>query len=151
LQWDPNSSSQQVEGYKVHYGTNKYQLNQVIDVGDTTSLNLDQLPLTEYEQYWFSVSAYNMAGESGKTSPLSYIPPGTSPVFTWTGAVNSDWGEPENWDVGEVPGDGDYVIISADRQSAIHSIINGQSIIDQLSCSGQLTISGGSISIDGDY
>ena len=71
-------------------------------------------------------------------------------AFIWTGAVDNEWEEPGNWDVGEVPGDGADVTIPADCPPAIHSTISGTSKIDQLSCSGQLTISGGELTIQGD-
>jgi hypothetical protein len=83
LVWDPNTD--QVDGYKVYYGTSQTNLGTSIDVGDNTSCNLDQLPLSEEVQYFFSVSAYNTAGESGKTTPLSYTPADTTPPAPPTG------------------------------------------------------------------
>lgn len=83
LVWDPNTDA--VDGYKVYYGTSKTNLSKVVDVGKATQCNLDKLPLTEKVQYFFSVSAYNSAGESGKTTPLSYTPADTTPPAPPTG------------------------------------------------------------------
>jgi hypothetical protein len=83
LVWDPNTD--QVDGYKVYYGTSQSSLNDSLDVGNSTNCNLDQLPLSENVQYYFSVSAYNTAGESGKTSPLSYTPADSTPPSPPTG------------------------------------------------------------------
>ena len=81
--WDPNTD--QVDGYNVYYGTSKTSLAQKRDVGMDTRLNLDTLNLTEKVQYFFSVSAYNAAGERPKTQPLGYIPADTTPPMPPTG------------------------------------------------------------------
>ena len=95
-----------------------------------------------------TVTATDAAGNSGQDSVIiTYTRP---EVYTWTGAINSDWEESGNWDVGEVPGDDANVIFPAGCLQAIHSPLSGTSNIDQLSCSGQLIISGGSLTIDGD-
>jgi hypothetical protein len=83
LVWDPNTD--QVDGYKVHYGTNQSSLSQIVDVGNVTQYNLDQLPLQEQVEYFFSLSAYNAAGDSGTTTPLSYTPADTTPPAPPTG------------------------------------------------------------------
>jgi hypothetical protein len=83
LVWDPNTD--QVDGYKVHYGTNQSSLSQIVDVGNVTQYNLDQLPLQEQVEYFFSLSAYNAAGDSGTTTPLGYTPADTTPPAPPTG------------------------------------------------------------------
>lgn len=81
--WDPNTD--QVDGYRVYYGTAKAALTQIKDMGMDTSLNLDKLNLSEKVQYFFSVSAYNNAGESPRTEPLGYTAADTTPPAPPTG------------------------------------------------------------------
>ena len=91
LVWDPNLD--QVNGYKVYYGTSATNVNRLINVGKATSLNLDRLPLTANVPYWFCVSAYNTAGESGKTTPLSYTPTDAPPPPPPTGLSDKAFGK----------------------------------------------------------
>lgn len=77
LIWDASTGT--VEGYNVHYGTSSGNPTATVDVGNTTQYNIDSLPLSENTQYYFSVSAYNTAGESAPCSPVAYTPADTTP------------------------------------------------------------------------
>lgn len=66
-------------GYKVYFGTSKSALSNYKDVGSLTTYNIDQLPLSENIQYFFSVSAYNAYGESAPCPPVGYTPGDTTP------------------------------------------------------------------------
>jgi len=77
LVWDPNTDI--VDGYKVYYGTSSTSPATSIDVGNTTQHPIDALPLTERTEYFFSVSAYNSAGESPRCAPVAYTAPDTTP------------------------------------------------------------------------
>ena len=70
LVWDPSSGV--VDGYKVYWGTNRYNPTNNIDVGPRAAYNLDLLPLSEGVTYYISVSAYNSAGESARCTPVVY-------------------------------------------------------------------------------
>jgi hypothetical protein len=82
LVWDASSGS--VEGYKVHYGRSSSNFSTV-DVGNMTQYNIDSLPLSENIQYYFSVSAYNTAGESDLCTPVAYTPADSTPPQPPTG------------------------------------------------------------------
>jgi Fibronectin type III domain len=77
LTWGASSGT--VDGYRVHYGTNATTLANTVDVGNTTLYSLESLPLSENTQYFFSVSAYNEAGESNACAPVAYAPADTTP------------------------------------------------------------------------
>jgi hypothetical protein len=77
LVWDANTDV--VDGYRVYFGTSASNLSNSVNVGKATQYNLDQLPLTEKIQYYFSVSAYNSAGESDLSAPVAYTPADTTP------------------------------------------------------------------------
>ena len=68
-----------MDGYRVYCGTNQSALALAEDVGTATTYNLDKLKLSENVQYDFSVAAYNKAGESPRTAPLSFTPADTTP------------------------------------------------------------------------
>ncbi len=74
-----NASSGQVDGYKVHWGTKKSSQPKSRDVGNKTRYDLDKLPLSEGVTYYFSVSAYNEAGESPRCEPVAFIPGDNTP------------------------------------------------------------------------
>ena len=63
LTW--NASTGEVTGYRLYYGTSAESYTQNTDVGNVTSYSTDFLPLTEGTSYYFVVTAYNSAGESG--------------------------------------------------------------------------------------
>jgi hypothetical protein len=79
LAWDPNTDI--VEGYMVYYGISSSDLSNSVNVGNATRLDLDRLPLTKNIEYFFSVSAYNAAGESDLSAPVSYTNTDTQPLF----------------------------------------------------------------------
>ncbi len=85
LHWDPSSGT--VDGYKVHYGTSSSNPSNSKDVGSATTYNLDNLPLSENVQYYFSVTAYNSAGESPPCPAVSYSPGDTTPPIPPVGLV----------------------------------------------------------------
>ena len=70
LNWSPVASTDScvIAGYKVHYGTDSGQYTNSIDVGNTTSYNLDLLPLEPTQIYYFSVSAYSDTNLDGSLS-----------------------------------------------------------------------------------
>jgi hypothetical protein len=77
LRW--GSSPGSPNGYKVYYSTSATNLSTSKDVGNVTAYNLDKLPLSENVRYYFSVSAYNAAGESERSATVDYIPGDTTP------------------------------------------------------------------------
>lgn len=107
LAWNASSSTT-VTGYKVHYGTASGSYSTRVDVGNTLSATVPNL--TSGTKYYFAVTAYNSAGESGysneatATIPAAVAPPvasftaspatGTAPVnasfvSTSTGSITS--------------------------------------------------------------
>jgi hypothetical protein len=77
LKWD--ASSGKVEGYKIYWGTNKYKPTNSRDVGKRRAYNLNKLPLAEGVTYYLSVSAYNQAGESKRSTPVVFKPGDNTP------------------------------------------------------------------------
>ena len=74
-----NASSGTVDGYNVYYGTSATNPSDSINVGNSTQCSIDSLPLSENVQYYFTVSAYNTAGESAPCAPVAYTPADTTP------------------------------------------------------------------------
>ncbi len=78
LAWDPNSEPD-LAGYKLYYGLESGQYDEIIDVGNVTTTTVPGLDagLT----YYFVVTAYNAAGlESDPSNEVSYtVPDETSP------------------------------------------------------------------------
>jgi hypothetical protein len=83
LYW--NASSGEVTGYKVYYGTSSSSPSSSVNVGNVTQYSLDKLALKEMTQYYFSVSAYNAAGESPRSTPVAYTPSDATPPAPPTG------------------------------------------------------------------
>ena len=77
LQW--KASTGEVKGYKVYYGTSSSSPSNKVDVGNATRYSLDSLSLSPKTQYYFSVSAYNQAGESRRCAPVAYTPADATP------------------------------------------------------------------------
>jgi hypothetical protein len=77
LAWDP--PPEQVDGYVIHYGTSQSNLSQTRDIGNVTSYDLEDLPLSESVQYYLSVAAYNSAGEGPPAGPVAYTPADQTP------------------------------------------------------------------------
>jgi hypothetical protein len=74
LAWDPPDISTDVTGYMVNYGTASGDYPQGIDVGNTTSYTISNLP--DGETYYFAVTAYNSSGiQSGYSNEVSKTMP----------------------------------------------------------------------------
>jgi hypothetical protein len=63
--WNPNSETD-LAGYKIYYGTQPGNHPVVIDVGDTTRHQVDNL--VEGQTYYFVVTAYDQAGNESAPS-----------------------------------------------------------------------------------
>ena len=83
LHWSASSGA--VTGYKVYYGTSSSSPSSSVNVGNVTQYSLDKLALKEMTQYYFSVSAYNAAGESPRSTPVAYTPADATPPAPPTG------------------------------------------------------------------
>lgn len=68
LAWNASASSN-VTGYKVHYGTASRSYSTHLDVGGALSATVPNL--TAGTTYYFAVTAYNAAGESGYSNEAS--------------------------------------------------------------------------------
>jgi hypothetical protein len=64
ISWQP-SSGDDVAGYNVYYGTVSGDYDNMIDVGDVTTVDIGDL---ENDTYFFAVTAYNYAGEESAYS-----------------------------------------------------------------------------------
>ncbi len=70
LGWDPSPDAN-VAGYRVHYGTQRGQYPNVIDVGNKTVLDI--LNLVDGTTYYFTITAYSAAGsESAPSDELTH-------------------------------------------------------------------------------
>ena len=69
LEWDsvPNAT-----GYKLYWGVNVGAYSSGIDVGNVAQYDLNFLPLQSGVTYYFAVTAYNSAGESAYSLPVSW-------------------------------------------------------------------------------
>lgn len=85
LVWDASSGT--VDGYNVYYGTSAANPSESVNIGNTTQYSIDSLPLSENVQYYFSISAYNTAGESDRCAPVAYTPADTTPPQPPVGLV----------------------------------------------------------------
>ena len=77
LAWNANPEAD-IAGYKVHYGTASDSLNQIRDIGKSTSTTLSNL--ASNTKYFCAVQAYNTAG---LTSNLSAQISFTTPIDTF--------------------------------------------------------------------
>jgi len=68
LAWDPNAESN-LAGYKVYVGTASSVYGTPVDVGLVTTFEV--INLTKGQTYYFAVTAYNSAGESGDSNEVS--------------------------------------------------------------------------------
>lgn len=93
LAWDP-STSPDIGGYRLYYGTNSRTYNVAIDVGNVTTNTVTTLATNVL--YFFSVTAYNTVGlESDFSNEISYmidtVPPTVAvtlfPTNTFAGIV----------------------------------------------------------------
>ncbi len=71
LSWNPPEPGEVVRGYKVYILSASGAFQQTIDVGDKTTF---ETVLPVGDQYFFTVTAYNRAGESGAAPFLPYNP-----------------------------------------------------------------------------
>jgi hypothetical protein len=79
LTWD--TSSGQVDGYRIYYGTTQGTYSSNKDVGKVTEYSLANLSLQERKTYYFIARAYNSAGESGDSNWISWkVPDSTAPA-----------------------------------------------------------------------
>jgi hypothetical protein len=83
LKW--SASSGEVTGYKVYYGTSASSPSTSVNAGNVLQYSLDNLPLKELTTYYFSVSAYNATGESGRCASVAYNPADATPPAPPTG------------------------------------------------------------------
>lgn len=73
LLWDSNSSSDEVAGYRVHYGITSGNYSGSVTVGNATSGTVPGL--TQGVAYFFAVTAYDAGGlESGFSAEVRYVP-----------------------------------------------------------------------------
>jgi len=68
LRWSPSADA---TGYRVHYGTVSGQYTTTVDAGGNTATVLADLE--DCTRYYFAVSAYNAAGESGYSQEASSL------------------------------------------------------------------------------
>jgi hypothetical protein len=68
LTWDPNPEPD-VAGYRVSFGTASGQYTTFLDVGDTTTYTITNLP--NGQTYYFVLQAYNTWGTSGYSNEVS--------------------------------------------------------------------------------
>ena len=69
LAWDASSNA---TGYNLKYGFSPGSETAVVNVGNVTSWTVQ---LTSATTYYFVVSAYNSAGQSGPSNEVSYRAP----------------------------------------------------------------------------
>ena len=82
LAWDA-SPDPSIVGYNVHYRTTSGNPSQTHDVGKTTTATVSNL--NDGTTYFFTVTAYNTAGESQPSNQVSYTtsaPPSGTRVLT---------------------------------------------------------------------
>ena len=77
LSW--GASTGEVAGYRLYYGTSAGSYTQNVEVGNVTFYSTDPLPLTGDTLYYFVITAYNSAGESGYSNMVSWTPADTTP------------------------------------------------------------------------
>ena len=68
LTWDPETDPS-VKGYKVYAGTSSGSYGAPVDVGNVTTFPI--INLQSGKTYYFTVTAYNSAGESGYSNEVS--------------------------------------------------------------------------------
>lgn len=89
VSWDPNTESD-LAGYKIYYGVNSHNYDNVIDVGNVTSFTVTGL--TAGVTYYFAVTAYDFSNnESGFSAEVSTMVGGdTNPPDLVDIFVNGD-------------------------------------------------------------
>lgn len=71
LAWNA-STSPDIQGYKLYYGTESGNYKYVKDVGNSTTDTL--MNLINDVRYYFAVTAYTSAAESGFSNEVSFLP-----------------------------------------------------------------------------
>jgi hypothetical protein len=67
LRWDENSE-EDLQGYRVYFGTSSGNYNSFIDVGNVAECALDDLYLEEHEIYYIAITAYDKSGNESAFS-----------------------------------------------------------------------------------
>lgn len=86
INWNANAESD-LSGYNVYYGTVPHVYTKAIDVGNFTSVEIDDL--TPGQTYYMALTAYNASGESDLSDEQSITIPSDADV---TQAIESDDG-----------------------------------------------------------
>jgi hypothetical protein len=73
LAWNASTSSD-VQGYKLYYGTESGSYKYVKDVGKSTEDTLTDLAGSV--RYYCAVTAYSSGAESGFSNEISFVPGG---------------------------------------------------------------------------
>lgn len=92
ISWDPNID--QIQGYKIHYGTVSGTPDNHQDVGNVTTSGVDSSTLQPGSTVYFTVTSYNNVGESGPSNEVSYVVPAQGPAATF---VREDATTQGNW------------------------------------------------------
>ncbi|MGQ0812501.1 MAG: fibronectin type III domain-containing protein [Nitrospiraceae bacterium] len=71
LSWDPVTGDPSIEGYKLYFGRTSGKYAPPIDVGASPSYKL--FGLQPQTIYYFAITAYNSAGESGYSNEASFM------------------------------------------------------------------------------
>ena len=70
LRWSANTEADLV-GYSIYYGTSSRNYDRVVEPGNVTDYYLGKLSLLENTPYYFSITAYDSAGnESGPSNEI---------------------------------------------------------------------------------
>jgi Fibronectin type III domain len=85
LQWNPSSSSN-ISGYRLYYGTSSGVYTHHLDIGKATVTSVSNL--MEGKTYFFSVSAYNTKKESRRSNEISYTVPFSAGVGSGSSMAN---------------------------------------------------------------
>ncbi|MDX1779071.1 MAG: fibronectin type III domain-containing protein [Thermodesulfobacteriota bacterium] len=67
LRWNANTEADLI-GYRIYYGTSSRNYDRVVDSGNVTEYQLSKLNLLENVSYYFSITAYDRAGNESSPS-----------------------------------------------------------------------------------
>ena len=97
------------------------------------------------------IEAYDINSSSESSVEISSIGVNSDLIFTWTGDVNTDWTEAENWDLNHIPVLNSSVVIpDMDGDIIITYSSNEELILNSLSSIEDLVFSSGTIEVTGD-
>jgi filamentous hemagglutinin family protein len=85
-------------------------------------------------------------GASTITGTTNWILGTIGETFTWTGAVDTNWNNPLNWDLSSVPSSTNKVIIPV---TANQPVLSGSATIKGLTLNGTLNLSSAMLTVDG--